>query len=83
MDIGRSEGIGISYYINQFFLFQLSLNTFDRNQTAMLSGLRKQNLSTNGLVKFCILRQYQDTTFLSFFEIYLTISSKICHRVWY
>ncbi len=66
MVIGGAEGIGISYYSNQFFKFQFSLKIIDRNQTAMLSDLMKQIFSSNAifLVKFWIEPRYLLTTFL-------------------
>ena len=68
MAIGGAEGIGISYYGNQIFLIQFLLKIIDRNQTAMLSDLRKPSYFSNVifLVTFWIVPRYN--FFVSFLK---------------
>ena len=68
MAIGGAEGIGISYYGNKIFFIQFLLKIIDRNQTAMLSDLRKPNYSSNVifLVEFWIVPRYN--FFVSFLK---------------
>ena len=43
MAMDGAEGIGISFYGHQIFLFQFSLKIIDENQRCMLSDLKNPN----------------------------------------
>ena len=47
-----AEGIGISFYDYQIFLFQFSLKIIDENQRCMLSDLKNPNFSPKSMY-FC------------------------------
>ena len=50
MAICGAKGIGTSYYmVTKFFKLQFPLKIIDRNQTAMMLDLRKQNFSSNAI----------------------------------
>ena len=60
MAMDGAEGIGISFYGHQIFLFQFSLIIIDENQRCILSDHRKPNFSPKPifLVKFCTAPRY-------------------------
>ena len=77
MAIGGAEGIGISYYGNQIFLIQFLLKIIDRNQTEMLSDLRKQNIFSY----YHILLSYFGNNYYTELKKYLTAASHIVPHI--